>query len=104
MSMPVNKRKVPYLETSPEQFQQQDGNGFYNMDSHSPTGKNIAAILRPLPDSLSPTELPSKHPLADTLEQMMEKEPENLRGNGDSGETSCDLLLFWNPRREIPQK
>ena len=95
------KRKLPYLETSPEKFQQMLGNGSCNTDSPTPTGNRIAAILLPKKDSLSLTGVPSKPPSDDTSESSKEQKPPE---NGSSTETSLDQLLFWNQRKEVPMK
>ena len=95
------KRKLPYLETSPEKFQQMLGNGSCNTDSPTPTGSRIAAILLPKNVSSSPTEAQSKPPSDDTSESSKEQK---LHENGSSTETSLDQLLFWSQRKEVPMK
>lgn len=51
----MNKRKVCFLVTSPDKSQPSAGDGSLPTDSHTPTGKRIAAILRKTTASSSPT-------------------------------------------------
>lgn len=122
--MPVN-RKVAFLETSPEKFQQWRGDGCSSTACPTPTGNRTAAILQPPKDSSSLTETQSKSPSVDTLEEvhqrMLEKEvtincacglvavedchcDHSGYLNGECGETVYEQLVFWNPRRDVPMK
>lgn len=97
-------KKVPYLETSPEKYRLLDGSGSSNTGCPTPTGNHLSALVLPKADSSLPTETLSKRPLDDTLEQMMEKEPENLRESGGNGEINSDLLRFWETRIPVRMK
>lgn len=82
-----------YLLTSPEKFQQQHGNGSSNTDSHTPTGKTVAAILRSLDASSSWWEIPKL--LVSPWEDSLENQPQTKNENGLSGETVPDMLNCW---------
>jgi hypothetical protein len=105
-------KKVPYLETSPEKFQQRDGSGSSSMGCPSPTGSRTAAILQPQRDSSSPTDSPLSTPWDVTwgdavqadLDQQREEAMENFLGNGEHGASDCELLQFWNQRIPVRMK
>ena len=78
-------QKVCYLLTSPEKSQQKPGNGSYNTDSHTPTGKNIPAILKPSTDSYSRSVPRWPFPSEDFWENQTDA-PES----GTSGGTATD--------------
>ena len=86
--------KVCYLLTSPEKFQQLRGNGRCSKDSHTPTGKQVSAILRPKVDSFSESANLYNLALAGLLESRAERTMPN-DGSGMSGEilTSTVKLL-----------
>ena len=63
--------KKSYLLTSPEKFQQEPGSGFSNTDSVTPTGKNIAVILKKTSDSFSQLENPQTSQSVGTSPQKL---------------------------------
>lgn len=95
--------KTPYLETSPEKFQQLLGSGFSSLDSPTRTGNPTPAILLPKKGSSLLLVNQSDSVLEDTLERMMDKEPENRR-SGTTTEIDADMLSFWVTRIPIPQR
>jgi hypothetical protein len=50
------KKRIAFLETSPDKSQPSAGDGSSNTDSPTPTGRRIAAILKPKTDSSLPME------------------------------------------------
>lgn len=105
-------KKVPYLETSPEKFQQPAGSGSSSTGSPTPTGNRTAAILQPPKDSSLPTESPLSTPWDVTwgdavqadLDQAREEAMEKFPESGGHGVNDLELLQFWNQRIPVRMK
>ena len=96
------KTKKSFLTTSPDKFQQEHGNGSFNTECQSVTGKSIAAILKPTPASLF--ELESLSILASAATWPFPKKEKSLDESGMPMETAMNEATSSENHEPIPDE